>query len=65
MSDKRPVDELPPDAESLEQWRQMPQGKPSKHAFAPATGGLRWLWWLVVLGGLLIVVAILANSGLT
>ncbi len=65
MSDKQPVEKLEPDDEALEQWRNLPQGKPSKQAFAPATGGMRWVWWLIVLGAALVVISILVNGGLT
>ncbi len=36
-----PRDPLPPDPESEEAWRNMPQTPPSKQALPPATGGLQ------------------------
>jgi hypothetical protein len=31
---------LPPDEESIEKWRNLPQNKPSRDALPPMTGGL-------------------------
>lgn len=36
-----PADPLPPDPESVEKWRSLPQNKPSRDALPPMTGGLR------------------------
>ncbi len=36
-----PGEPLPPDPESVEKWRSLPQNKPSRHALPPMTGGLR------------------------
>ena len=55
-------DKLDADPDALERWQQMPQGTPSRQAFAPAAGGGRWTWWIVGFGGLIVVVVLLLNT---
>ena len=51
-----PTAPLPPDPESVEKWRNMPQNKPSPHALPPMTGGLRANRGLVFGFGLVLLV---------
>ena len=44
-------DELPPDPDAIEKWRNLPQDQPSKQSLPPLTGGRRWLWGMLVLFG--------------
>lgn len=50
-------DELPSDPEAEEQWRRLPQNKPSRQAMPPAAGGARWVWWLVGALALVMIIA--------
>lgn len=54
-------DKLPPDPQAQEKWERMQQGEPSKQAFAPVTGGMRWAWGIIALFGVLILIALLLN----
>ena len=56
-----PAEPLPPDPESVEKWRNLPQNKPSRDALPPMTGGLRLnraLWF--GFGMVLLVIVILS-----
>ena len=53
-----PAEPLPPDPESVEKWRNLPQNKPSKDALPPMTGGLRLSRALLVGGGILLLLAV-------
>ena len=53
-----PAEPLPPDPESVEKWRSLPQNTPSKDALPPMTGGLRVSRTLLVGGGILLVLAV-------
>lgn len=56
---------LPPDPESEEKWRNLPQNPPSKQALPPLTGGMLWmrsLRWLVVLLAIAVIVGLLLQS---
>jgi hypothetical protein len=52
---------LPPDEESVEKWRNLPQNKPSRDALPPMTGGLRVNRALLIGFGIVAVVIIIAN----
>jgi hypothetical protein len=57
-----PTDPLPPDPESVEKWKAMPQNKPSREALPPMTGGLSSMRPLVVFAiiiGALILLSLL------
>ncbi len=56
-----PDDPLPPDPASVEQWRSLPQNKPSKDALPPMTGGLHLTRGLLIGGGIVLVLALLAQ----
>lgn len=49
---------LPPDPESVEKWRRLPQNKPSRDALPPMTGGLRTNRALLFGFGLLMLIAL-------
>jgi hypothetical protein len=53
-----PAEPLPPDPESVEKWRSLPQNTPSKAALPPMTGGLRISRALLIVGGILLVLAV-------
>lgn len=57
-------DELPPDPDALEKWRDLPQNEPSRRALPPATGGMRWAWALVILLIALAILGLLSQTGL-
>jgi hypothetical protein len=58
-----PDNELQPDSDAIEQWRNLPQNAPSRQALPPATGGTpRWLWALIGLGVLILVVGALSHG---
>lgn len=61
---KQPREELEAEPDALEAWDKLPQGKPSKQAFSPATGGMRLGWWLLILGAVVIGFAVLINGGI-
>lgn len=50
-----PENDLPPDPDALEKWQQLPKGQPSRQAYTPATGGTRYVWWLMAGLGLLVL----------
>ncbi len=52
-----PTDPLPPDPESVEKWRHLPQNKPSRQALPPMTGGLRMSRALVFGFGIFVLLA--------
>jgi hypothetical protein len=55
-----PRDPLPPDPDSVEKWKQMPQNAPSRNALPPATGGMgqaRWLYGLLIVMAVLIILS--------
>ncbi len=54
-----PTEPIPPDPDSLEQWKQLPQNIPSKDALPPMTGGLRWVGWLLVIVVIVILFGLL------
>ncbi|MFN8449007.1 MAG: hypothetical protein U0521_10525 [Anaerolineae bacterium] len=56
-----PTDPLPPDPESVEKWRSLPQNKPSRDALPPATGGLRLNRALLVGFGILMLAAVVIS----
>jgi hypothetical protein len=56
-----PGDELPPDPDAVEKWKNLPQNEPSKGALPPLTGGLRWVWWLVALLGIALGLGLLTE----
>ncbi len=59
-----PTDDLPPDPDSIEKWRQMPQNPPSKDALPPVVLRPGWILWFVVLVAVLIVLGLLLQRGL-
>lgn len=56
-----PDDDLKPDPDALEKWRQMPQSDPSKDALPPATGGLNWAWGFILVLGAIVLIAIVVQ----
>lgn len=44
-----PNQTLPPDPDSDEKWRTLPQTTPTKQALPPASGGLLQVKWLLLL----------------
>jgi hypothetical protein len=56
-----PTDPLPPDPESVEKWRSLPQNKPSRDALPPATGGLGMSRTLLFGFGALVLLALLIS----
>jgi hypothetical protein len=52
---------LPPDEESVEKWRAMPQNKPSRDALPPMTGGLQVNRALLIGIGIVAVVITIAS----
>jgi hypothetical protein len=52
---------LPPDQESVEKWRNLPQNKPSRDALPPMTGGLGINRALLIGFGIIMAVIIIAN----
>lgn len=57
-----PRDDLPTEPDWLAKWKELPQNKPSKQALPPATGGGRWLLWLLAVVLLVAVIALLLQS---
>lgn len=56
-----PAEPLPPDPESVEKWRNLPQNKPSREALPPMTGGLRLNRALLVGFGVLLLAAVVIS----
>jgi hypothetical protein len=54
--------QLPPDPDSVEKWKQLPQNPPSKQALPPATGGMRWARWFLALLLAALIIAIILQS---
>jgi hypothetical protein len=59
-----PTQELPPDPDSIEKWRQMPQNQPSKDSLPPVVFRPGWILGFVVLTAILIVLGLLLQRGL-
>lgn len=59
-------DQLPPDQEAVERWKQLPQNKPSRQALPPATnpfgGSGRWLFIVIAIVAALSVIAYLQQA---
>jgi hypothetical protein len=58
-----PTEPLPPDPDSLARWKQLPQNVPSKDALPPMTGGTRWVWWMLIILGVVILFVLLQGRG--
>lgn len=58
-----PNDPLPPDPDSLEKWKQLPQNLPSRDALPPMTAGTRIAFGLLIVMAVLIILALLLNGG--
>jgi hypothetical protein len=56
-----PNEPLPPDEESVEKWRALPQNKPSRDALPPMTGGLQVNRALLIGFGIVLAVVVIAN----
>lgn len=56
-----PAESLPPDPDSVEKWRRLPQNKPSRDALPPMTGGLRMSRALLFGFGGLVLLALLIS----
>ncbi len=56
-------EELPPDPDSLEKWRQMPKNLPSKQALPPVVLRTRWILWITIFIAVLILVSLLLQRG--
>jgi hypothetical protein len=56
-----PTEPLPPDPESVEKWRNLPQNKPSRDALPPATGGLNMSRALLFGFGALMLLALVIS----
>ena len=56
-------DELPPDPDAIQKWKDLPQSAPSRKALPPATGGTRWAWMIVGFAVLVIIMSLLARGG--
>ncbi len=54
-----PLVPLPPDPDSLEQWKQLPQNKPSREALPPVGGGARFAFGLLIAMAVLIILSLL------
>lgn len=54
---------VPPDPESVEKWRNLPQNKPSSQALPPLMGGNRQLRAFLFLAFLLLVLSYLLSRG--
>ena len=55
-------EELPPDPDSVEKWKQMPQNQPSKQALPPVALGTRWILGITILIAILIVLGLLLRG---
>ncbi|PJF27920.1 MAG: hypothetical protein CUN53_02245 [Phototrophicales bacterium] len=55
---------LPPDPDSVEKWKSLPQNKPSRQALPPAAGGLG-LSRVLLLGMLVLIIVITVVSLVT
>ena len=58
-----PRDELPYDPEALEEWRNLPQNKPSRQALPPAAGGTRFAWALLAFTIGIVILGLLSQLG--
>ncbi|MFO7323298.1 MAG: hypothetical protein DIU68_016330 [Chloroflexota bacterium] len=58
-----PSDRLPPDSDSLEKWKRLPQNKPSKEALPPMTAGSRLAFGLLLAMAILIILALILQQG--
>jgi|FLYN01.1.fsa_nt_gi hypothetical protein len=59
-----PADDLPPDPDSVEKWRQMPHNPPSKDALPPLVLKPGWILGVVIVIGILIVLGLLLQRGI-
>lgn len=57
-----PEEPLRQDEDAVERWKAMPQGRASRDALPPATGGLRWALWVIGGLGLLGLIALLLGG---
>jgi hypothetical protein len=55
-------DPLPPDPDAVENWRKLPQNKPSRQALPPATGGNAFNRALLI--GLIVIIIIVVIATL-
>lgn len=58
-----PRDPLPPDPDSLDKWKKLPQNRPSREALPPMTGGSRLALGLLLALALLIILALILQRG--
>jgi hypothetical protein len=56
-----PEDSLPPDPDSVEKWRNLPQNKPTRQALPPMTGGLHQSRMLLIGLGVLLLAAVIIS----
>jgi hypothetical protein len=56
-------EQLPPDSDAVEKWRNMPQNKPSREALPPLTGGSRWLTALMIVFIVMLLLGWLSQFG--
>jgi hypothetical protein len=54
---------LPPDPESVEKWRNLPQNNPSPKALPPLMGGSRQLMAFLLIAFILLVLGYLLGRG--
>ena len=57
------MNDLPPDPDSVEKWRNMPQNQPSKHALPPVMLRPGWIVGITILIAILIVLSLLLQRG--
>lgn len=58
-----PREELPHDPKALEEWRNLPQNKPSREALPPAAGGTQLTWVLLAMTIGIVILALLSQLG--
>jgi hypothetical protein len=53
---------LPPDPKAEAEWQQLVQNVPSARATTPIGGAHRWLWGLLIAGGVIALLALIARG---
>ncbi len=53
---------LPPDPNAEAEWQQLRQNAPSSKATTPIGGVNRWLWGLLIAGGVIALISLIARG---
>ncbi len=51
--------DIPPDPDAQAAWEKLPKNAPSRQAMPPITGGIRWVWGLLIIFAIVIIFGLL------